>query len=129
MASKRYINNRKSSSTKKVFIILVAIGAIAGLVGGMIISTREPVVTPTSSTTGSSGNITVPVATSALGGEIIARFDCACNTCKLTLAECTCDEPRGSKEMKGYIEYLVKEGKSRDEIIKLVQGKYGHLRS
>lgn len=128
MASKRYFNNRKNSLTKKVFIILVAIGAIAGLVGGMIISTREPVVTPTSST-GSSGNITTPVATSALAGEVIARFDCACNTCKLTLAECTCDEPRGSKEMKGYIEYLVKEGKSKDEITKLVQGKYGHLRS
>jgi cytochrome c-type biogenesis protein CcmH/NrfF len=59
--------------------------------------------------------------------RIVSQFDCPCDQCEHTLAECTCEHPRGSKEVKGFITHeLLHAGRSEEEVVKLVEEKYGH---
>jgi cytochrome c-type biogenesis protein CcmH/NrfF len=55
--------------------------------------------------------------------EIIKELNCVCG-CKMELSPCTCDEQRGSQEIRRFVQILVQEGVSRPEIIKRLIEKY-----
>ncbi len=56
--------------------------------------------------------------------EIVKELNCVCG-CKMELLPCTCDELKGSREIKKFVKALIDEGLSkRDAIGRLVE-KYG----
>ncbi len=59
--------------------------------------------------------------------RIASNFSCACGGCgELPLVECTCDMPRGAQEEKAFIRNKLMEGFATDNIIRLVEKKYGY---
>ena len=57
---------------------------------------------------------------------VASNFRCACGGCgELPLAECFCDMPRGAKEEKDFIRNKLKEGFTVDQVIQMVEKKYG----
>jgi hypothetical protein len=57
---------------------------------------------------------------------VATNFRCACGGCgELPLDECTCDMPRGAVEEKAFIRASLNEGFSVDQVIDLVENKYG----
>lgn len=128
----------------RVLIIVITIAAFVGLIVGLI----APVVASkiwspiTTLNTRSSDGMTpeemeamddgmgkadkiTAVKVSTEVAEVIAEFDCACGSCQVRLKDCTCDMPRGSVEMKRFIEDKMKEGKGKQQIVQLVKKKYG----
>lgn len=58
---------------------------------------------------------------------VAAYFRCACGGCgELFLVDCTCDMPRGAKEEKTYIREQLEKGLTVDQVVQLVDQKYGH---
>ncbi len=55
--------------------------------------------------------------------EIVDELNCVCG-CKMELRPCTCDEQKGSKEIRGFVQQLVRQGLPRPEIIKRLSEKY-----
>jgi hypothetical protein len=56
--------------------------------------------------------------------EIIKELNCVCG-CKMELKPCTCDEKRGSQEIKTFVQALVLQQVARPEIISRLKEKYG----
>jgi hypothetical protein len=63
-------------------------------------------------------------------GKVIAvakNFKCACGGCgELPLETCTCDMPMGAVEEKNFIRDKFDEGFTVEQVIELVDKKYGH---
>ena len=60
-------------------------------------------------------------------GLVAANFRCACGGCgELFLVDCACDMPRGAVETKAFIRDKLGQGLSVDQVIQLVDKKYGH---
>ena len=58
---------------------------------------------------------------------VAANFRCACGGCgELFLIDCTCDMPKGAVEEKAFIRGRLQQGLSVDQVIQLVDKKYGH---
>lgn len=61
---------------------------------------------------------------------IASNFSCACGGCgELPLVECTCNMPRGAVEEKEFIRSKLKENLSVDQVIQLVDKKYGYRKT
>ncbi len=60
--------------------------------------------------------------------NIVAKeFRCACEGCgELQLIVCKCDMPRGAVEEKQFIRENLEKGLKVDEVIRLVEKKYGY---
>ncbi len=59
--------------------------------------------------------------------EVAANFNCPCGKCGVARLDiCTCDIPRGAVEAKSYIQILLNEGLSREEVIRKVEERYGN---
>jgi hypothetical protein len=58
---------------------------------------------------------------------VAKNFKCACGSCgELPLATCQCDRPRGALEEKGFIREKLAAGFTVEQVIELVDKKYGH---
>ena len=58
---------------------------------------------------------------------VTANFRCACGGCgELFLIDCSCDMPKGAVEEKAFIRDQLRQGLSVDQVIQLVDKKYGH---
>jgi len=58
---------------------------------------------------------------------VAKNFKCACGRCgELLLATCNCDMPMGSIEEKRFIRERLAEGYTADQVIELLDKKYGH---
>jgi hypothetical protein len=58
---------------------------------------------------------------------VASEFRCACGGCgELPLIECKCDMPLGALEEKGFIQKKLGEGLTVEQVIRLVDKKYGH---
>jgi hypothetical protein len=58
---------------------------------------------------------------------VASEFECACGQCGNTaLVECSCDRPNGALEEKNFIRQKLKERLSVEDVIQLVDRKYGH---
>ena len=62
--------------------------------------------------------------------KVASRFICPCGECKdMDLVECTCERPRGAREVKAVIASLLHSGQSVDQAAATVAKEYGHLKS
>ncbi len=58
---------------------------------------------------------------------VARNFKCACGGCgELPLATCNCDMPMGSVEEKRFIREKLAEGHTVEQVIELLDKKYGH---
>lgn len=58
---------------------------------------------------------------------VAKNFKCACGKCgELPLATCNCEMPMGSVEEKRFIRDKLGEGYTTDQVIELLDKKYGH---
>ena len=58
---------------------------------------------------------------------VAANFRCACGGCgELFLVDCACDMPKGAVETKAFIRNKLGQGLNVDQVIQLVDKKYGH---
>lgn len=58
---------------------------------------------------------------------VARNFKCACGGCgELPLETCECDMPRGSVEEKNFIREKLAEGLTVEQVIELLDKKYGH---
>ncbi len=58
---------------------------------------------------------------------VAKHFKCACGGCgELPLATCECDMPKGAVEMKTFIRERLSEGFSVNQVIELLDRRYGH---
>lgn len=58
---------------------------------------------------------------------VAKNFKCACGRCgELPLATCNCDMPMGSIEEKRFIREKLAEGYTAEQVIDLLDKKYGH---
>ncbi len=82
----------------------------------------------TSKTPSSSASVSRPIKVDeSLVIAVAKNFKCACGGCgELPLATCTCDMPRGSVEEKNFIREKLTEGHSVEQVIELLDKKYGH---
>ena len=59
--------------------------------------------------------------------EVAKIFKCACGGCgELPLATCQCEMPKGSVEEKRFIREKLAEGFAVEQVIELLDKKYGH---
>ena len=59
--------------------------------------------------------------------EVAANFNCPCEKCGVARLDiCTCDIPRGAVEVKSYIQTLLNEGLSGEEVIRKIEERYGN---
>ena len=85
---------------------------------------------------GNSSNLTsatIQTSTSAVNVDeaqvigVAKNFKCACGGCgELPLATCQCEMPKGSIEEKRFIRERLAEGYTADQVIELLDKKYGH---
>lgn len=82
----------------------------------------------TSKTPSSSASVSRPIKVDEAQVIAVAKnFKCACGGCEeLPLATCTCDMPRGAVEEKNFIREKLTEGHSVEQVIELLDKKYGH---
>jgi hypothetical protein len=58
---------------------------------------------------------------------VAKNFKCACGGCgELPLETCTCDMPKGALEEKNFIRERLAEGFTVEQVIELLDKKYGH---
>ena len=58
---------------------------------------------------------------------VAKNFKCACGRCgELPLATCSCEMPMGSVEEKRFIREKLAEGYTEEQVIELLDKKYGH---
>ncbi len=58
---------------------------------------------------------------------VAKNFKCACGGCgELPLETCTCDMPKGAAEEKNFIREKLAEGFTVEQVIELLDKKYGH---
>ncbi len=59
--------------------------------------------------------------------QVASNFSCACEGCgELPLVECTCDMPRGAQDEKTFIRNKIKNGFAVDQVVQMVDKKYGY---
>jgi len=82
----------------------------------------------TSKAPSSSASVSRPIKVDEAQVIAVAKnFKCACGGCgELPLATCTCDMPRGAVEEKNFIREKLTEGHSVEQVIELLDKKYGH---
>lgn len=123
-AYKPKLNDKKQEPSYLIISAVIAIIFLASLIVKIVFfPTNIPVISTeileTSSPT--EGSIDEQVK------RIATNFSCACGGCgELPLAECTCDMPKGAQEEKAFIRNKLMEGFATDNIIRLVEEKYGH---
>jgi cytochrome c-type biogenesis protein CcmH/NrfF len=57
---------------------------------------------------------------------VASNFKCACGACGDRLVECICTNAKGAVEMKSFIRAKLGEDLSVDQVIELVEKKYGN---
>jgi len=131
MAKKRSRTGKRNPSHKKsgqasfwkITAILAVLFSIA-LVAKIVMTpgpAQRPLVPQTAPLTPSARLVETNVQL------VASEFECACGHCGETpLTDCSCDRPRGGLEEKGFIRQKLKQGRSVEETIQLLDKKYGH---
>ncbi len=123
--------NRQTESSIWKIVAIVAIIFSMGLLAKVIF---YPVQVPMTVGKGEIYEFTsAPPSTGDLEEQVrlvASNFSCACGGCgELPLVECTCDMPRGAVEEKEFIRNKLKEKLSVDQVIQLVDKKYGYRKT
>ncbi len=96
-------------------------------IGGIVVAVVILITVIASGITSNKQKAVIRAHNTAQMASIASAFDCSCAQCDKTLANCDCPT---AEETMGYIAKAVdKEKYSRKEIIKMVNTRYGYLRS
>lgn len=101
-------------------LIGLLVGYIAGFRYGMRSNRQDPL--PAMPQQFQSQPSRIELGSGAI--DIVKELNCICS-CKMELLPCTCDELKGSKEIKAFVQTLVGEGLSRSEALGRLVEKYG----
>jgi len=114
-------NERFTWKIVSIFAIIISASLIVSLVFSQN-STRQK------SMGESSVSQQTPASFDARVQLVASRFKCACGGCgELPLIDCTCDMPRGAVEEKTFIRDQLQNGLTIDQVVRLVNEKYGLL--
>ena len=116
MAQRKQTTIMVMIGVSSILIGLVA-GYLMGFKSGLNMNKWQPSSLQTRSANPSSPALDLMFA------EIIKELNCVCG-CKMELPPCTCNEQKGSQEIRGFVQMLVQQGFSRPEIIKRLIEKY-----
>ena len=131
--------NRTASSDRtpeltywKVVAIIAIVFSLGLVIKAVFSPPQVPVVNQGQISSQSSGGYPQPAlqtgdTISSQVKLVAANFKCACGGCgELFLVDCTCDMPKGAKEEKSFIRNQLERGLSVEQVIQLVEKKYGH---
>jgi len=127
-APKENLKRRSSGPSFKTIALVIGIIFLFGIlaeIGTTVFKQDRSSRDPSSS---------APIRQSSVGkvdeAQVIAvakNFKCACDGCgEDSLETCTCDMPRGAVEEKNFIREKLSEGLTVEQVIELVDKKYGH---
>ena len=127
-APKENLNSRSSGPSFRTIALVVGIIFLFGLfveIGITVFKQNRPSQAPSSS-----ASVPQSSVTGADEAQVIAvarNFICACDGCgEKPLASCECDMPRGAVEEKNFIREKLSEGLPVEQVIDLLDKKYGH---
>ncbi len=119
LPSKKRGKARGMTWTQLVAVIAVTVVA-TGAVATIVMSSSRP---SGNLNTGSGANI----VWSAEVNQIASKFNCPCEKCGVVRLDlCSCDIYRGSVEVKNYIQDLINEDLSVEDIAQKVEARYGN---
>lgn len=101
------------SQTKKIIIAVVAIGIVFTLINISIISSNQNKNANQQQTLNSTQQVSL--------NDLTKKYNCQCGDCDLKLNNCDCE---GAQEMKKLIEHNLNQGKSKDEIMNIINRRY-----
>lgn len=115
---------KKNFSTVLVIVASLLIGFLGGYLAGFRYGIRFNRESLSSAMPQQFQKQPSRVDVSSRAMEIIRELNCICG-CKMELLPCTCEESRGSKEIKQFVQTLVDEGLSKSAVVGRVVEKYG----
>jgi cytochrome c-type biogenesis protein CcmH/NrfF len=107
---------------------MVAASLLIGFCGGYLIGVKDQ--TPSSRRIPmagmSQGSLSQPASLTldSKSAEIAKRLNCVCG-CKMELMTCTCEDARGSKEIKLFVQDRVRQDLPESKIVNQLIDKYG----
>ncbi|NIM57986.1 MAG: hypothetical protein GTO16_03455 [Candidatus Aminicenantes bacterium] len=116
--------NRKNFSIVLIIGVSLLIGFLGGYLAGFrygLRLNRQNFIPPMAQKTQSRPSRTHLDAEAI---EIIKELNCVCD-CKMKLSPCTCEEVRGSKEIKAYVQELVEQRLLKSEVMERLVERYG----
>lgn len=116
MAQRKHTTIMVLIGVSSVLIGLVA-GYLMGFKSGLNTNKGQP-----ASLQALSANPSNP-ALDLMFAEIVKELNCICG-CKMELQPCTCDEPKGSQEIRRFVLMLVQQGLPKPDIIRRLEEKY-----
>jgi len=115
---------KKNFSTVLVIVASLLIGFLGGYLAGFRYGIRFNRESLSSAMPQQFQRQPSRVDISSIAVEIVKELNCICG-CKMELLPCTCEELRGSKEIKHFVQTLVDEGLLKSEVVGRVVEKYG----
>ena len=125
-------NRKPEPSYWKVVAIIAIIFSLGLGIKAVFFPPQVPVILQGQIGSPGSASTTRPVSATrdAFSSQVklvAANFRCACGGCgELFLVDCTCDMPKGAKEEKAFIRNQLEKGLTVEQVILLVEKKYGH---
>lgn len=132
-APKENVPRRSSGPSVKTIALVVGIIILFGLlveIGTTVFKQDRSSQAPSSSDSVRRSSVrqsSVGKVDEALVIAVARNFICACDGCgEKPLASCECDMPKGAVEEKNFIREKLSEGLTVEQVIELVDKKYGH---
>ncbi len=115
---------KKNFSTVLIIVASILIGFLGGYLAGFRYGIRFNRESFSSTMPQESGIQSSRVALGLNAIEIVKELNCICG-CKMELLPCTCEELKGSKEIKQFVQTLVSEGLSKSAVVGRLVERYG----
>ena len=115
---------KKNFTTVLIIVASILIGFLAGYIAGYRygIQFNRDSVSPAMQQEFQTRSSRVALGLNAI--EIVKELNCICG-CKMELLPCTCEELKGSKEIKQFVQTLVSEGLSKSAVVGRLVERYG----
>ncbi len=125
--SKKYIKKNSTNPSFQTIFIYIALFLIAIFLVKQIMTVSKEGNLSRLSSTSFSSRIPQNGVDEADVFAVAKNFICACGKCgEQPLETCTCDMPKGSVEEKNFIRKNLAQGLTVDQVIELVDEKYGY---
>ncbi|MDI6762621.1 MAG: zinc ribbon domain-containing protein [Thermodesulfobacteriota bacterium] len=128
-ASREKLQKQSSNPSYKMIALVIGLVFVLGLslkLGLTFFKEKRAPQSPSIPTSTSSQKPS-PKVDEAQVIAVAKNFKCACGGCgELPLETCTCDMPKGAVEEKNFIREKLAEGFSVEQVVELVDKKYGH---
>jgi enamine deaminase RidA (YjgF/YER057c/UK114 family) len=123
-ASKSKSNPRGSEPS---YWMISTVIAVIFLIGFVVKTAFMPSQVPKNSAENFQTSSRTDMAIDRQVRQVASNFSCACEGCgELPLVECTCDMASGAQEEKTFIRNKLKNGLTVDQVVQLVEKKYGY---